>query len=427
MGVDISWGLLGNAPDPGAALQAGMQQGRALRMQRERDNALAAYGKNRNDPRAMDALWQADPALAANLEAANQKRSEFTRAGEERNALGDYFVARQGGAQAAPAQLPQPNPLAGAAPTLSLPQPANALSSLANVEPRHAMGISQFASPPTRPAGTMDGQGGPLSMPDAPSTMSPAAPSSRDNRADEALMRLARSNPEAAFKVQAEDLKTDKARFELAETRLDIIGRLAGSANDQASYTAALQRGAAMGIDVSTLPQAYDPQAVASIRMQALDGKEQLAAQRSDRQLDWNIEDDELDNARDDRNVGSQIETREGQLANTRRGQDLSDVRGRRGQDLSDARGRRGQDIGDARGRRGQDVTDARGRRGQDLSDKRGRDSASFNGTGGRGRRGGAGGSGGGTSAARITGPNGRAAVVKNGKWVDEETGQPLS
>lgn len=424
MGVNIDFSLLGKAPDIGASFQQGMQQGRALRMQRDRDGALAAYGQNPNDPRAMATLWQADPALAAQLETLNQKRSEFTRAGEERNALTDFFVARNSPGQpgALPTRPTTSNALSGLAePSSPVPQPVNALSALTPAPAQLPMSVGQ---PSLLGGGMMESdnaQGGAVPAPvmSAPVMPGATAPARvRDSRADDALMRLARQNPETAFKVQAEELKTDKARFELAETRLDLIGRLAGSANDQASYTAALQRGAAMGIDVSTLPQEFDPAAVDAIRMQALDGKEQLAAARADRKLDWDIDDDELDNERDDRNVGSQIETRQGQLANTRRGQDLSDARGRRGQDLSDARGRRGQDLTDSRGRRGQDVTDARGRRGQDIGDKRGRESASFRGTGGRGRRGGG---GAGTSGARIVNPQtGKAMVLRNGQWVPE-------
>lgn len=425
--MNIDFSLLGKVENPGDALQRGMQQGRALRMQRERDSALAAYGQNPNDPRAMAAMWQADPALASQLETMNQRRSEFTRAGEERSALTDYFVARNGPGQpsALPIRPTQSNAFTGlAAPISPVPQPVNAFSALNPAPAQSPAGIGQgsvFGASPMNSDNTQGALPAPISpTPLMPTATGPAG--DRASRADDALMRLARRNPEAAFKVQAEELKTDKARFELAETRLDLIGRLAGSAVDQASYTGALQRAAAMGIDVSTLPEQYDPAAIDAIRMQALDGKEQLAAMRAERKLDWDIEDDELDNTRDDRNVGSQIETREGQLSNTRRGQDLSDARGRRGQDLSDTRGRRGQDLSDARGRRGQDVSSRDRNRAVDVGSRDRRESATFRGTGGRGQR------GGGSNAARIVNPQtGDAAVLKNGKWFDEKTGKPLS
>ena len=53
----------------------------------------------------------------------------------------------------------------------------------------------------------------------------------------------------------------------------------------------------------------------------------------------------EADNTRADDNQDSLEEYRQGSLINTRRGQDLTDKRGRRGQDIADKRGRRGQDI----------------------------------------------------------------------------------
>jgi hypothetical protein len=59
--------------------------------------------------------------------------------------------------------------------------------------------------------------------------------------------------------------------------------------------------------------------------------------------------------------------------------------------------------------------------RGQDMTDARVRGSASYRGTGGgRGR-----GNGGGASAVAV-GPNGHQIVVRNGRWVDAQTGAPV-
>jgi hypothetical protein len=129
---------------------------------------------------------------------------------------------------------------------------------------------------------------------------------------------------------------------------------------DQASYTAALQQAQAQGFDVSHLPQEYNPQLVSSIQNQAMSAVEYLSSKRQDR------------------NVDSEIQTREGNLnettrhhqaeeGNTRRGQDLSDTRGRRGQDIEHGDRVRGQDIGSRDRQRGQDIGSQDRQRGQDM------------------------------------------------------------
>jgi hypothetical protein len=208
-----------------------------------------------------------------------------------------------------------------------------------------------------------------------------------------------------------------KAENEALTSQMDLVGRLAASAVDQPSYAAALEQGRAMGVDVSMLPETFDPDRVNAIQLQALSAKELLAEQRQARRLDWDIRDDELDNDPADENTESQINYRGEQvrlggerIQTTRRGQDLTDTRARRGQDLV---------SGDKR--RGQDLSDARERRGQDMTDRRGRESASFTGAGRKPGRAG-------SSSARIINPQtGRAAILKNGAWVDEQTGKPLS
>ena len=66
---------------------------------------------------------------------------------------------------------------------------------------------------------------------------------------------------------------------------------------------------------------------------------------------------------------------------------------------------------------RGQDMHSATTQRGQTMTDNRVRGSASYQGTGGRG--------GGGAPAVAV-GPDGHRIVVKNGRWVDAQTGQPV-
>jgi hypothetical protein len=250
-----------------------------------------------------------------------------------------------------------------------------------------------------------------------------------------AFERLARIDPETAYKVQKLDAQQRADMAESFGKQMDLSGRvmsavLAAPEDQQAAiYQRYLPTLKAQGI--FHLPEQWDrSQATADMRT-GMTVLQALGADRQQRKLDWDIDDDLLDNERDDRNTDSLIGTREEQLENTRRGQDLSHQRGLRGQDLSHTRGLRGQDLTnertirgqdltDSRGRRGQDLTDSRGRRGQDITDRRGRDSSSFKGTGGKGGKAGA-------ATARIVNPQtGRAAVLKNGAWVDEQTGRPV-
>ncbi len=61
--MQLNWGLLGNAPDPGQSFTQGMQQGQARRKQQDVDNALRTLSGNPDDPNAANALLAADPRL----------------------------------------------------------------------------------------------------------------------------------------------------------------------------------------------------------------------------------------------------------------------------------------------------------------------------------------------------------------------------
>lgn len=78
--MSVNWGILANAPDPGAAFLAGMDKGREERAAAEKRKALAAYGMGQ--PGALNALMQADPELGIQLRGQEQKR-----AGDEREAF----------------------------------------------------------------------------------------------------------------------------------------------------------------------------------------------------------------------------------------------------------------------------------------------------------------------------------------------------
>ncbi len=79
----------------------------------------------------------------------------------------------------------------------------------------------------------------------------------------------------------------------------------------------------------------------------------------------------------------------------------------------------RGQDLGHQDRSAGMNLHHQDRVRGQDTTDSRVRGSAAYRGTGGRH------GFGGGAPAVAV-GPNGHQIVVKNGRWVDAQTGQPV-
>ncbi len=366
--------------------------------------AVEDYQADPKNTKALSYLYSVNPSLASSLEKGGQERAEQERAGESRSALSAWMLSGGG---------PRMNALSGVAAPVGVSQ-ANSPGQPANALNAYRGALDGFASPV--PQGAAPGaMVGPMDA--APNAFAPAASAMRPqpmrapqqvagppSPADPAWERYVRADPSGAMKSLLEKQNLTKAQNEAMFTQMDMLGRLARGAVDQPSYEAAIQRAQSMGIDTSSLPAEFDPAAVNAVELQAMSAKEYLTEQRNDRKLEWGIEDDEFDNARDDRNVDSQVGYRQGQLGNTRRGQDLTDARGRRGQDLTDRRGRRGQDLTDSRGRRGQDITDTRGRRGQDMGGNRGR----------RGR----GGASGGDGAVIVNPTTGQRMRLQNGQWV---------
>lgn len=68
-----------------------------------------------------------------------------------------------------------------------------------------------------------------------------------------------------------------KSQVESALKQLEVTGQLLGSAVDATSYTMARQRGAAMGIDMSQVPEQYDPEWVRQMQMQTIEAKDRLS------------------------------------------------------------------------------------------------------------------------------------------------------
>lgn len=89
-----------------------------------------------------------------------------------------------------------------------------------------------------------------------------------------ALQEKAMSMRQMAFKQQ-QDLKD--ADYQNQMRKIDMVGRLAGSAVDQPSYEAALAQASNAGMDVSKLPRTYDQNLMKSYQAMALTAKEKLS------------------------------------------------------------------------------------------------------------------------------------------------------
>lgn len=378
-----------------------------MRERRDLQDAMVRLSSNPDDPEARKVVLALSPQSLYALEEAAHKRGERQRAGEFRSAHTDYLL---GGGSAAPNAL-SPSPT-GAPP--EQPAPANAL--LGMVAPGPAAPAAP--APQNGMPGIITGYGGgtfnldgSVATPAAPGSTEPASPSAIDRTG--AWRRMVRADPAGAQKIRGELAKMTTLEVDAVNATNDQALEILATVSDQSSYEVAKERARAMyqqyGQDPSlldTLPADYSPDTIRSLRTQAMETKDLLAALRQDRKLEWDIEDDEIDNQRDDRNVDSQVGYREGQLANTRRGQDLTDTRGRRGQDIGSRDRQRGQDMGSRDRIRGQDTSSTDRRRGQDLR--------------GRGRGPGRGGGGNAVVAEGtvIQGPNGQKAVRRGGRWV---------
>ncbi len=73
--AEINWGLL-QQPDIAGSFQQGLELGRERRKETQRDNALAAYGKNPDDPVAQNALMSADPRLGMQFSQMRQQQQQ---------------------------------------------------------------------------------------------------------------------------------------------------------------------------------------------------------------------------------------------------------------------------------------------------------------------------------------------------------------
>jgi hypothetical protein len=379
-------------PDVGGAIWKSYEHSaEQARVREARRAAAAAMGGDQN---ALLKLYALDPAMGASTEDALYQRSERTRASEYRGALGDYMT---GGGQQAPgagqnALMGYGMPGGGAATNLA-PPPQTARS----------VGSPGFA-PPSGSSVATPGIGD--NIPGNP----PAA--SIGNRQD-AMTRAMRANPEGFLTFQGKQLQVNEGQLKQLRTIHDFGMQLLGGVHDQASYDAAKAQASQFyqqhGMQLPELPPQYAPEVIHDLQMQGMETDKQLQAIVRENRLNWDMEDDRLDNARADENADSLESYRRGQLSNTRRGQDMRGNGGR-----GRGAGPKAPSPNSVIGR----IMDKQSR-GETLTPAERQTLTEYRAPRGRGR------GGAGAEPAAVA-ANGRPIVVRGGKWVYKDSGKPV-
>lgn len=380
--TQVHWNALlgGNWPDPGKAVMEGFDRGRKLREQADLRKAIAAA--QRGDPQALSTVMQLNPQLGIALEDQLYQRGERQRATESR-------------AGKAALMLGPPN-------ALTAPQgPVNALMS-----PPSLPG-SPIANGLTQPA------------PEGPRPLNDPGGSTygRPQRYSPEIEQAIRADPEGLLKFQGQRLEVTEKQLKAYRDLNNAAMQLLGGVYDQATYDAAKQRALQLysqhGHDASEfitgLPAEYSPETVRMLQMQGMDTSRQLQAIARENRLEWDIEDDQLDNERADRNTDSLVNDRRERLKDARnrpRPGSRPDGKPKSANALYADIMRRWTAGESLNGREREFVRSYEAR--QNKGGRRSRAQSS----GGR--------------VATAVGPNGQRIVVRNGKWVDAQTGKPV-
>jgi hypothetical protein len=286
--------------------QRGFERGQQRRDEWEMRKAVGALQSG--DPSALGKIYAINPQLGAQLEDQMFQRSERERAAAARGAQSELLLQALGGQSPPQGGMPMPR-APGVAPANN---PAPPPMSVANPVEAEA-------------------QSGPMSAP----MMDP----SRD-----AQERAIRADPDGFLTFQGNRLDITKKDLDVFRTLNDAAMQLLGGVHDQGSYNRARMQAARLyqqhgkSLADLNLPDQYSPELVEELRLRGMSTDKQMMAIARENRLDWDIEDDIADNERADENQQSLDAYRRGSLANTRRGQDLTDRRGRRGQDVTDKR-----------------------------------------------------------------------------------------
>lgn len=281
----IRFDMLNQMPDAGNAFLQGFQNGRAMRRQRDEDNALSVFAQNPSDPGAVNALLAVNPQLGLRL-------GEYQRDSERRNVMGRLFNAPAAAPEATD-QLVDPQRLPPRTDGLTLNQ--EALRELYRIDPESALQVQK-------------------SVFDA------------DRAQFDAMRKNSDVIASAAFRLRQVPVEQRPAEFQAIAPMLAQMGVSAEQLGQVDLSDAGLDRYMVVG-------RAF---------------KDILSDERADRRVDGYLDNLESDNERADRNTASLIADRAARRGLTARGQDIASADRRRGQDMTDKRvretggGRRG-------------------------------------------------------------------------------------
>lgn len=264
--------IAGNAQN---ALLQGIKVGDTMRKERERRDALSSLAANPNDPASVNALLAVDPELALRVRD-NQRQETTFQNGQRFNAAAGKFM----------------NALA---PTMTAPRAAQPIA------PGAMTGVSPAA---------------PAAQPTEEPQMS---------ERDQAFYDMAAIDPVKAMKIDSDARNQALERIKALDDVYDFAIERLGGAVDENSYQALLAdvapRFAQFGQDVlKAVPANYPgPEGIRALLQSTMAAKEQIAAlDRRDR-IEWDQQDDTLDNARADREANSRIDARRRGAANAER------------------------------------------------------------------------------------------------------------
>jgi len=255
--------IAGNAQN---ALLQGIKVGDTIRKERERRDALTNLAANPNDPSSVNALLAVDPELALRVRD-NQRQEATFQNGQRFNAAAGKFM----------------NALAPA-------MPAQPIAPGANVAP-----AAQVTAQPQL------------------------------SERDRAFHEMAAIDPVKAMKIDSDARNQALERLKALDDVYDLSIERLGGVVDENSYQAVLAdvapRFEQFGQDIrSVVPANYPgPEGIRSLLQSTMAAKEQIAAlDRRDR-IEWDQQDDTLDNARADREASSRIDARRRGSANAER------------------------------------------------------------------------------------------------------------
>ncbi|MBI0477505.1 hypothetical protein D9601_19400 [Sphingomonas sp. MA1305] len=359
------FGLL-QMPNFAQAALGGYQAGVGIGTARRREAVLGKLASSPDDPALTGQLASVDPDAARQYVALRSTIRTADRDNQFRVAASDYQRARGPntlGSLLRRQNAPQPG---GAALTGGVQPDAPAQAVLAGngsvVDPRipgsgapaPADAAPYPAALPAAPIGAPSQ--GTAELPATAAVESAQAPA---GNADAAYQRMADIDPERALALRAQLSKANAEDLDAYQKVNAASLQLMGGVHDQASYDEAKRRAHELhdqygvGPDSLQLPDQYDPKVVQGLMMSAMNMSQQLAAVRAQTRLDWDIQDDKIDNERADKNTNSLIEDRNGRRGLIARGQNMTDRRGRDATAIASSDRQRGQDMQDRRYRDG--------------------------------------------------------------------------